>query len=262
MDFVQIPNLPESDTALVAVSGTYVPILNALRNLGIDVIEINSCQKLNKPVNSHADILLHHLGGNQIVIINGEAYLTEKLHQQGFAVMYSNVCTSNVLYLNDILLNAARVGNWLFAKKTALDMVIRDYCAENRIKLISVKQGYAKCSTVIVNEESIITADKSIQEAAKTVGIDVLQITPGYVQLKGYEYGFLGGACGLISKNKLAFAGNIKTHPDYEKIKYFCNEKQVELISLIDGPLLDVGGILPLKIKESADDDKAIQKLY
>ncbi len=248
MNFVQIPNLPESDTTLVAVSDTYHEVTNALEALGINVISIRPYRKLSKPVSSHADLLLHHLGGNKIIVADGEVYLKEELHQFGFETIQSNICISDV-YPHDVALDAARVGHYLFAKETALDTAIKQYCAENQIQIIPVRQGYAKCSIAVVNEHSIITADESIVEAAQAIGIDVLKIMPGHIQLKGYNYGFLGGASGLISKNKLAFTGSIQTHPDYEKIKSFCSRKNVELISLTNGPLIDIGGILPLKIK-------------
>lgn len=253
MRFVQTPNLPESDAALVAVSGTYRIVIDALRSFGIEILQIKPCDKLSSPVSSHADMLLHHLEGNQVVAANGESYLIEELQQYGFEAVHSNVCISHV-YPHDTVLNAARVGNRLFANKTALDAIVSQYCAQNRIEVIPVRQGYTKCSTVVVNNNSIITADQSIAAAAEAANVDVLKITPGYVKLNGYEYGFLGGACGLIGKSKLAFAGNVKTHPDYEKIKSFCCCKHVELISLFGGELLDVGGILPLKV--NADSGK------
>ncbi len=89
--------------------------------------------------------------------------------------------------------------------------------------------------------------------------MDILKITPGYVNLEGYEYGFLGGACGMIGKGKLAFTGSIQNHPDYSDMKSFCDQKKVELISLTDGPLLDIGGILPLKTVSEKKPRKEIE---
>jgi hypothetical protein len=248
MEFIQTPNLPEADVALVAMSGTYRKIISALDVLGIQVIEIKPCQSLSKPVSSHADMLMHHLGGDQIVVANGEEYLSTQLNQYGFTVTLSNKCILDY-YPNDVALNAARVGSKQIANVAALDKTIIQHCEKNQIQLISAKQGYAKCSVVVINEQSIITADQSIAEAAGAAGIDVLRITPGYVDLDGYDYGFLGGACGMIGKNVLAFTGRIQEHPDYGKIKSYCNNRRVDLISLTDSALMDIGGIIPLKAK-------------
>jgi hypothetical protein len=248
MNFLHIPNLPESDVALVAMSGTYQTIINAIEVLGIKVIKIRPCQNLSKPVSSHADMLVHHLGGCQVVISKGEEYLKSQLIQNGFDVADSNVCVSN-LYPHDVALNAARVGNKLIAKRNVLDQNVLSYCEENRIQIIPVNQGYAKCSTVVIDDQSIITSDPSIAEAAIHADIDVLRIIPGDVELDGYDYGFLGGACGMIGKNLMAFTGNIQTHHDYNKIKTYCSNKNVNILSLTNSSLIDIGGIIPLRIK-------------
>nr|WP_319488102.1 hypothetical protein [uncultured Caproiciproducens sp.] len=247
MCFIKTPNLPESDVALVAMSGTYPKIQDALSTLGVQTILTKPCKGLSEPVCSHADMLCHHLGHNQMIVASGEEYLKTELENYGFKVFYSNKRILD-LYPGDVILNCARIGDKLIANRNTLDDTITDYCNTNRVEIIPTNQGYAKCSTVIIDSCSIITADSSIAEVAVTAGIETLKITPGHVNLKGYEYGFLGGACGMIGKGKLAFSGDIKKHPDYYRIKCFCDERNVELISLNNGPLTDVGGILPLKI--------------
>ena len=246
MCFIKTPNLPESDVAVAAMSGTYPEITDALTGLKINIISVQPCKDLDKSVCCHADMICHHLGENRMVVANGEEYLKKELEKFGFETSYSNKCILN-FYPNDVILNCARVGNKLIANRSVLDNMVADYCEVNSIEIVPVKQGYAKCSTIVVDNGSIITADPSIAHAAVTAGIEVLKITPGNVNLEGYEYGFLGGACGMIGKGKLAFTGNIKGHPDYCKIKAFCDQKKVKLISLRNGQLMDVGGILPLK---------------
>ena len=88
--------------------------------------------------------------------------------------------------------------------------------------------------------------DEGISRAALSLGLDVLKITPGYIELPGYEYGFIGGCCGKISKNELAFTGKLDGHPDREKILAFLAEKRISPVFLTDGPLFDAGGIIPL----------------
>ena len=249
MKFVELPNLPKGDTALAAVSFAYPDILRALRALGMELIEIQPSRRLSAPVSSHADMQLHHLGGNHVVTVRAEASLKDALKQFDFEVIESNNCISDS-YPNDVPLNAARVGKFLFCRQDTLDGEISRYCSRHGVSVIPVRQGYAKCSTVVVNESAIMTADLSIAQAAESSGLDVLRITPGHVRLEGYQYGFLGGACGLIGKNKLAFAGNVSLHPDYEAIKKFCGNRNVETVSLADMPLTDIGGILPLKITD------------
>ena len=109
---------------------------------------------------------------------------------------------------------------------------------------ISVKQGYSKCSVCVVSEDAVITSDKCIAVAASEAGLDVLAISPGYVSLPGYDYGFIGGASGLIDSGLLCFCGDITTHPDSYQIVDFCRKHGVEVVSLCDGTLVDVGTII------------------
>ncbi|NLJ31784.1 MAG: hypothetical protein GX424_09330 [Clostridiales bacterium] len=246
--FVQVPNLPDSDAAIAAVSDTYPEIAEALRNRGIRTIEISPFPQLSRPVCSHADMVLHHLGENQVILAAGNRALELELKQAGFEVTVSNVCISN-RYPQDVRMNAARVGDKLFAKQSALAPEILRYCEQHRISVIAVNQGYAKCSTVVVNERSVMTEDPSIAKVARSIGMEVLKISAGYVKLPGYSYGFLGGACGMIGKNRLAFTGALDSHPDSKQIICFCRSRHVEPVALTKGPLVDIGGILTLKTK-------------
>jgi len=109
-----------------------------------------------------------------------------------------------------------------------------------------VKQGYAACSAAAVDGYSIITADKAIAEAAGSRGYQALVISPGGIRLDGYDYGFIGGCCGLLDEKTLAFTGRLSSIKDGERIKGFCASRGVSVIELTDEPMKDIGGIIPL----------------
>ena len=115
---------------------------------------------------------------------------------------------------------------------------------------MQVSQGYSKCPLCIVDQNSFITEDEGIANTLKRHNINVLKISAGDVRLPGLDYGFLGGASGKISKNLLAFTGDIRQHRDYDKIYDFCAERSVELISLSNEELIDIGSIIPVTEKE------------
>ena len=121
------------------------------------------------------------------------------------------------------------------------------------LTLIPVRQGYAKCSTAVVSEHAIITADSGIANAASLAGLDVLKLQPGYIHLDGYAYGFIGGTCGKLSASTIAFAGSVNRHPQAAEILKFLEQHQVQAISLYEGPLQDIGGILPLAETDAAE---------
>ncbi|QNK41222.1 DUF6873 family GME fold protein [Caproicibacter fermentans] len=245
MRFLKIPNLPESDVVLAAVSHTYPGILSGLTGLGVKVIPVQPAKFLEPPVQSHADLLCQPLGANRIIAAKGEESLKLALENYGFRIAESAFMIESP-YPKDCALNAARIGKFLIANKKIIDPNLLYYLNKENIKFVDVRQGYAKCSVAIADEKSIITADCGIQAAALKAGFSVLKIQPGFIKLAGFPYGFLGGACGLIGKRKIAFAGNPVYHPDYQKIKEFLDCRKIEIISLYDGPLLDVGGIIPL----------------
>ncbi len=245
MEFLQNPNLPESDVVCAAMSGTYTSLIRCLQTLGITIITVEPNENMNVSVSDHVDMQIHHLGGSEIIIEKTQQRIMKAFADQGFHAIQSCGMAGNQ-YPGDVLLNAARAGNKLLAKVSALDKMIKDYSFKNHLQLINVNQGYAKCSTVIVDERSIITADQSIANAALKNEMDVLVIRPGYVELKGHDYGFLGGACGKIGRDLIAFTGNIELHPDFTKISTFCRLRNVSVLSLTNTPLKDIGGIMPL----------------
>ena len=112
--------------------------------------------------------------------------------------------------------------------------------------IYATAQGYTRCAAAIVDQNSVITADMGLSMVLKRAGLTVLEIQPGAIRLPGYPYGFIGGCCGLIAPNQLAFTGSLGFHPDSQKIKSFLQERGVQWIELTNEPLLDIGGIIPI----------------
>jgi hypothetical protein len=96
-----------------------------------------------------------------------------------------------------------------------------------------------------VSENAVITADKNIARTAEAAGADALLIStaPEKIRLDGYDYGFIGGASGML-EDTVYFTGDISSHPDAERIAEFCKaHKKKKMISLSKETLCDVGGI-------------------
>ena len=116
-----------------------------------------------------------------------------------------------------------------------------DFVAKNP----EFKELVKEILTVLLNNNALITDDESIYCSAQKNAIDSILINKSSVKLKGRDYGFIGGTCGMIGKNLLAFTGNLDTHIDAELIKSFLKKHSVDYIELNDGPLIDIGGIIP-----------------
>lgn len=243
MKFVGSSNLPSAGVGLAAVSATYPNLVFSLSRLGIHCVLTGPGSSLDGPLRCHADMLCFHAGGDRIVIANGEETLGRKLCRYGFQITESD-CQVRSPYPYEARLNAVKIGSRLIANPRFLDQAVLRFCGGTEV--IPVHQGYARCSCAVVDENSLITADAGIARAALSAGMDVLKIESGGVILPGFRYGFIGGACGKIGKNLMAFAGRIQSHKNFTQIREFLNIRGVTIVTLSDGPLTDVGGILPL----------------
>ena len=218
-----------------------------LRERGFEPIKLPPFPTLQSPVAAHPDMLLF-LGKGKLIC-----------HADYFAVAKKEIsliadinCSELVLardavgaeYPRDVIFNAAAVGEYLICRRDAISAKVAELYSEDMT--INVKQGYAKCSTSIVGDNAIITADPSISRAASEKGIDVLLISPHGVRLDGYDCGFIGGASGADNEN-VYFCGNIDLHPDSERIKAFCRKHGKNAVSLSDESLYDYGTLIFVK---------------
>ncbi len=248
---VQIPNLPADDVVKVIIDG------RAPRKIKDELIkrDISFIQTLAHPdvytaIEYHPDIMLHHIEDKIIVYApNTPKLLLDQLSEIGFEMIKGETLLGSK-YPHTIAYNVARVGKYAFHNTKHTDPVIKELLLERGIELIHVNQGYSKCLTCVVNTDSIITSDVDIYKKVASVGIDVLLIEPDEsIKLETFDMGFIGGATGLIGKNKLAFSGDLKLHRNFKEIMNFLSLKTVGVVMLNDESLLDLGTIIPIMQK-------------
>ena len=69
MGYVLTPNIPEDRVKTVVIDyRTDMDIVLALNNMGIEAIKTERCNELYDAINGHPDILMHHVGGNSIIL--------------------------------------------------------------------------------------------------------------------------------------------------------------------------------------------------
>ena len=218
----------------------------SLKEKGFEVFVLRRDTRLAPPVSSHADMLLFCADGKVFLTkeyAEASHELSAVLEKYGYETV---LCHSvpRAEYPNDILFNVAPVGKNVIGNIAHTDGTLKSYLAENGYTFLQVKQGYAKCSSAIINDNALITADKTIADCARSLGIDVLQIkNSDAIKLDGYDYGFIGGTCGYFD-GTLYFCGDIALHPEYQAISEFCKKNSTLLCSLSSEPLYDVGSIL------------------
>ena len=197
-----------------------------------------------KPVNSHPDIQIHFIS-NELAYSLKECYLYYK------DILPQNITLKAIeeevgyKYPSNTLLNIAVFGKNVVCNTKFSSKEVLSYYEKNDYRIINVKQGYAKCNICIVSENSIITEDLGIANKLSLYeDINVCYIKSGSVNLESFEYGFIGGASGLLDKNTLGFYGKLSKHVEFEKISEFLSHNNVKHIELGDGGLSDYGSII------------------
>lgn len=239
------PRIPNSPVKLVLVSGEYPFLADQLEKQGIEVITTEPDQRLPGPVRFHPDMQACLLNREYMFVLSGNV-LKDKLSSWGISALETSAEPAGG-YPGDVLCNAFALGGFLVGNPRYIDSEIRNTVKQIGLKELSVRQGYASCSAAIVNENSVITADKGIASALEGQGLDVLRIRPGFIKLPGYDTGLIGGCCGLLAPDTLGITGRLSSHPDGLKIREFLKACGISVFELSDGGLLDVGGIVPLK---------------
>ena len=239
-----LPNLPFEDVKVVAMSTINKELCKRVGELGIEIIPSETPDKLHSFEKNHIDMQMLHYDKDTVFVLNECNSLKINLKRY-----FNDIITVNSKiernYPNNVLLNAVSVNNKIICNYDTIDSAVQKKIEKNRTFVYRVKQGYTKCSTCIVTENSVITSDKSIYKAIKN-DFDVMLIKPGYIDLPGTNYGFIGGCSFKMNKSILAFTGEIKNHPDYNCIKDFCRNHNVYTESLLNRNLLDIGSIIPI----------------
>lgn len=225
------------------MSDKYPCFVREIENLGHTVISSDTVDIFPIPEQKHADMQILPINSD-IFILNECTELAPKIPND--RLIYCDK-KAGKKYPENTLLNFLFLNNILYGKLSAIDKNLLDFCEENSIKTVNINQGYARCSTLVLNEKAVITSDLSIEKALKKDGVEVLLISSGNIILDSYDYGFIGGASGKIDENTVVFLGNVTNHPDYRRIENFCENHNTSIkIICKDMPLTDIGGIVKI----------------
>lgn len=215
-------------------------IFESLEDHGFIPVHMPGFDRLSEPVSAHPDMLVLPIDDRLFTYRsyyekNSELF---SAFSHGRKIITCDDPTDSQ-YPYDIGLNAFICKGFLFSNTKHL----AKNAAENvKYPKVSVKQGYAACSCVVL-DDALITADKSIYDTATDRGIPALRISSGCVALPPYEYGFIGGACGVF-ENTVYFTGDVSRHPDFTAISDFLSRHGYSAICLTDSPLSDIGKII------------------
>lgn len=216
-------------------------VIKIFHSLNCETLCVPPCKYLDKPVRYHPDMLFASMGVRSL--------LTDKAYAEDNAEFFSRLkeladvkFSSRSLspeYPHDVLFDAATNNDTVFGR---LEHTAPEILEKYSVK-VDVKQGYARCSTVML-ENAAISADKGLCNKISSCGLDVLRISEGGIELKGYGNGFIGGASAVLERIKtVVFFGDVSEHPDGKKITAFCNEHGYKVLYPKGEPLSDHGSV-------------------
>lgn len=245
--FLINPNLPQNKVTTVFADVDNNALKSVFNKFAIKVVSATENKLLDAPISKHADILANYVGKSTFLAEINQVELCNFIEDyDGKSVLIDNIQSP---YPNDCLLNFADIGDYIICNKSILTEQIVKYLPKKEI--IDVKQGYSKCSVCICNHNTVITDDISIYNALLQYdNINSLLVEKGSVRINEYNYGFIGGCCGLIDKNLLLFNGDLSTHTDFDKIQKFLYDNNVKYIDVKNKPLTDIGSIIPIIEKD------------
>lgn len=251
-----------NDKLFFLSTGTYDELKAKLSNLG-EVMIIPDTKKCYSEICHHIDI--HMLLVKENLFIDKETFLRisddlKKIKEFRFnpdeATYFINnyqlIPIDSILsnrYPFSVCFNAKSYDDTFIHNLTMTDPTILKVVNELEMKSIHVNQGYTGCSLLMLNESNGITSDKGIAIALRNSGINIVLIDEGFIELRGFEYGFIGG-CSFLAGNTVIFNGDITKHPNGIAIEQFIFENGYDIIGVEDKPLKDVGSGIVLDLMD------------
>ncbi|MBO5008693.1 MAG: hypothetical protein J6D26_07645 [Clostridia bacterium] len=217
-------------------------VASALRELGFDAVPTLENTNVLSGLGYHPDMQLVRVGNTVVCDPGLYDYYSDIFAGTSFKLLCGKAQTQ-CNYPQDVAYNIKVAENNVFHNFKYTDEVLLELL--DGMNKIDVSQGYSGCSICTAGHDAIITADTVIHAAALRHGIDSLLISPGHIQLPGFNYGFIGGAS-FYHDGGLYFFGNVKTHPDFAQIYDFCRNHGTRIYSLTTDELYDYGGAVTL----------------
>lgn len=228
MNFIVDKNMPQK-------------IENKLMSFGC-VYKSTTVEAEDKAVSSHPDIQIHFISEKTAVCPPETVEYYRSILPEDITIN-CGISHIGITYPSICAYNIARVGRYIICNTKYAEKTILDFYRENGYKIIHTNQGYAKCNICPVSSNTFITEDKGIFNSVNDEELTAVLIPPGEVNLKGFDYGFIGGATGFIS-NKLLLCGSLADNPNREIILDTLKKERIELVELSDEPLYDYGSII------------------
>lgn len=200
---------------------------------------------LPPPEQCHADMQLTKIDHKTLVYAPGTGCI-QMLEDAGLCLIPGNTPLGSI-YPANIPYNLLKAGTAYFHHTDHTDSHVRTLLTQKGFPLYSVRQGYAGCSSITVplsdGKMLVLSSDPGVLSAIGT--LQLRELTGEYftgtkeILLAGYRHGLIGGCCGFDRELGLLVCGNAD-----RQLKQLSAQYGFPVLSIYDGPLTDIGGIL------------------
>ncbi|MDD6187260.1 MAG: hypothetical protein PUB11_04305 [Oscillospiraceae bacterium] len=218
----------------IIVNTSFDFVMDKLYEYGFDIIPVIKSDRVSAPISAHADVLYNKVFDNEIMLSACQKANLPQIIESGYKCTvydkllpgYKTECGLNFVINNEVVLKNP---------KTAADIDAGDK------KVITVKQGYTRCSVLEITDNVYITDDEGIYSKLTENLLNCLLVKKGIVQLDGYDYGFIGGATINMKNGKILFCGDIENTEEKYNIEKFLFEYSKEAVFIKGKTLTDIG---------------------
>lgn len=196
------------------------------------------------PLDGHPDIFISKLPEQYIIAPNSPDEIIKifasnnkkwSFGKKTLGFSYPDIASYNISISDNYLLC-----NLEICEKSILEQLTNQ-------KIINVKQGFCRCSTLALKKDIFITSDSGIYKTLLKNDVKVYFFPSETIHLEGYKNGLLGGCFGIDEeKNRLIIAGNLDYFDNGNLLKILFKKLDYQILELDDCPLIDVGGFFVL----------------
>ena len=208
-----------------------------------NVIKLELSEDVYEEISGHSDIFFCKVN-NKVICSPNAKYESEEF-------LKGNLEVKNK-YPDDVMYNVCQIGNKLIVNKYVDKKIIEFWKTKNKEdNIITVNQGYTKCSISVTGDNSCITSDVGIYKKLIEENINVSLIEDNKIFLLDKKLnlskmnGFIGGAT-FVFNNKFVLFGDFKKlkRDNQEIIKENLRNNNLELIDFKNLEIIDYGGVI------------------
>lgn len=205
-----------------------------------NVLDFSAEGIVEETLHGHPDLFLAQINESFVLAPNSPKYVVEYFKSHTIPYQFGEK-TVGFSYPEIARYNISANQKYILCNSSICDSHILKL-SEN-LKIISVKQGFCRCSTLILNSDIFITSDKGIAQALEKQKLKVHLFSDENILLSGYKHGLLGGCLGIDEENRrIIVSGSLDTLLEGKQLRLLFQNSAYDLLELGNTVLHDVGG--------------------